>query len=394
MTEQPPAATKSGPSSLQLVGLGAAAALVPLNSTMIAVALPEIADDFDVPIGEASVLITVYLVAMLIGQPLAGRFSDNVGTRRMLTWGLVGFAICSVGAALAATFPLLVVARAAQALCGAAVAPTTQSLLRAITPAEDQGRSFGILGSMIGIGAAAGPVIGGALTALFGWAAIFLVNLPIVALALYAIVRMGPVAEKAVEPKGPVEGRIWNKVYTAAFSGQALTTLAQYTLLLLTPIILDARGWGSGSIGLALSALTFGMIVFGPLGGRAGDRYGRRTPVTLGFAVATGAVVVILLGGAGIEPVLLIAALTVFGIGLGGAIPSVTTAALQSVPMERTGAAAGVLSMSRYVGSITTSLIIAVSVADDASGSRVSLAVSAVAMVGAVAVARVLPGRD
>ena len=62
-------------------------------------------------------------------------------------------------------------------------------------------------------------------------------------------------------------------------------------------------------------------------------------------------------------------ALLVFGIGLGGAIPSVTTAALQSVSVERTGAAAGVLSMSRYVGSITTSLIIGISVSADASGA-------------------------
>jgi MFS family permease len=387
---QPAAAT--APTVLQMGGLGAAAAIVPLNSTMIAVALPEIADDFNVSVGEASVLITVYLVAMLIGQPLAGRLSDRVGNHRMVIWALVGFAACSVGAALAGTFALLVAARAAQAIFGAGLAPSVQSLMRGITPEHDQGRGFGILGSMIGVGAASGPVIGGVLTAVFGWPAIFLVNIPIVAFALYALSRMDDVPER---PKtvSTGEGRIWNKVYAAAFSGQALTTLAQYTLLLITPIILDARGWGSGSIGLVLSALTFGMIVFGPLGGRAGDRYGRRRPVLLGFAFATFGVLFIFIFAEDIEPGLLILALLVFGIGLGGAIPSVTTAALQSVPIERTGAAAGVLSMSRYVGSITTSLIIGVSVSADASGARVSLGASVVAMVAAVAVARLLPGR-
>ena len=59
-------------STAALLGIGAAAGLVPLNSTMIAVALPRITDDFDISTGTASILVTVYLVAMLVGQPLAG----------------------------------------------------------------------------------------------------------------------------------------------------------------------------------------------------------------------------------------------------------------------------------------------------------------------------------
>ena len=64
-------------STWTVLGVAAAVALVPLNSTMIAVALPKIAEDFAISTGTASVLITVYLVAMLIGQPL-----ENLGRRR------------------------------------------------------------------------------------------------------------------------------------------------------------------------------------------------------------------------------------------------------------------------------------------------------------------------
>jgi MFS family permease len=399
MTDEPATTTESAPSTLRILGIGAAAGLVPLNSTMIAVALPEIAEDFDVSIGEASVLITVYLVAMLVGQPLAGRLSDRVGDRRQVMWALVGFAVFSVAAAGAGTFGLLVAARGLQAVFGAALGPSVQSLLRSIAPQRDQGKTFGIMGSIIGVGAAAGPVIGGILVALFGWQAIFLINVPIAALAFYVLLRMGPVDTHAdhhvpAADSTVVSGRIWNRVYAAAFSGQALTTFAQYSLLLLIPIILDARGWGSGSIGLVLSALTFGMIVFGPLGGRAGDRYGRRLPVTVGFSIATVAVAAIFVAGIEIETAILVITLGVFGIGLGGAIPSLTTAALQSVPSSRTGAAAGVLSMSRYVGSITTSVIIGATVSLDASGSATTLGLSVLAMLAAIGVAQLLPGRS
>ena len=153
---------------------------------------------------------------------------------------------------------------------------------------------------------------------------------------------------------------------------QSLSTLAQYALLLLTPIILDARGWESGPIGV-VSVPTVGMIVMSPIGGTLGDRFGRRAPSRVGLTVATGAVLVLLIGGPSISVALLVVGLASFGLGLGAVTPSLMTSALESVPMHRTGAAAGVLSMSRYTGSITTSIAVSVLVASDGSGSRWSL---------------------
>ncbi len=376
-----------------VVGIAAAAGLVPLNSTMIAVALPAIADDFDISTGTASVLVTVYLVAMLVGQPLAGRVADVVGNRRAVTWALVGLIVTSFAAAFAPSFLWLVVARLAQACCAAALGPSVQSLLRALTTPDEQGRTFGLMGSVLGVGAALGPVIGGVLTQAFGWQAIFLVNVPIAGGALFAAVRTRPRPVVGGDD-GDVEAtdeRILNPVFVVCFSAQALSTLAQYALLLLTPIILDARGWQSGSIGLALSALTVGMIVMGPPGGRAGDARGRRAPSTFGLALAAVAVGVVLAAGPSVAPVVLVVVLAVFGLGLGLATPNLMSAALASVPMTRTGSAAGVLSMSRYVGSITTSVVISAVVTSDAGGTRVVLALSCAATVVAALVATRLP---
>lgn len=396
MTAPESAATAAPLSRWGVIGVAAAVGLVPLNSTMIAVALPTIADDFEISVGRASILITVYLVAMLLGQPLSGRLSDRVGDRRSVNMALVGFGVFSVACAAAGSFGILVAARGGQAAFASALSPSVQSLLRSGTALERRGRTFGILGSVLGVGAASGPVVGGVLTEIFGWQAIFLVNLPVVVVALVVSIRVGVVGGDTSVASVEVvsEGRILNRVFNASFSAQALSTMAQYTLLLLTPIILTARGWESGSIGLVLSALTVGMIVFGPIGGRAGDRSGRRRPTLAGLVVAMVAMAVLLWAGADVGTGLLVAVLTLFGIGLGVAVPNFMTAALESVPHSRTGSAAGVLSMSRYVGSITTSLAVAAFVATDGGGSRILFAMATASMALAMVVVVWLPGRS
>jgi MFS family permease len=378
----------------KILGIAAAAGLVPLNSTMIAVALPAIAEDFGVSTATATTLITLYLVVMLVGQPIAGRITDAVGAKRSVLGALAGLAVFSFGAAFAPSFGLLVVARALQAMCAATLSPGAQSLLRSISGPHEQGRVFGILGSVLGTGAALGPVVGGLLVQSFGWQAIFLVNVPIAAMALLTA-RRSHVVVSTVEGHEAIadrDERILNRVFVVGFSAQALSTQAQYALLLLTPIVLNARGWEAGSIGIVLSALTIGMIVMGPIGGRAGDERGRRLPATIGLTIASTGIVGLLLAGSSIAPVVLVTALAVFGVGLGLTTPNLMSAALGSVPAARAGAAAGVLSMSRYVGSIGTSLLIAGFVTADGDGTRVVLGVSALCMTLAILVSRGLPG--
>jgi len=393
-TEQSKTGRRAQLSVATVIGIAAGVGLVPLNGTMIAVALPSIAEEFEISTGAASVLITVYLFTMLVGQPLAGRFADWFGTQRTVNLALIGVAATSVACALAPTFPLLVGARLIQAVALAALGPSVQSLLRSLASPGEQGRIFGILGSVTGVGAALGPVIGGGLTQVFSWQAIFLVNVPVTIGAFVAArhATKGAV-EHSVDRPQEVEGdRILNHTFVSAFSVQALSTLAQYALLLLTPIILHARGWSPGSTGLVLSALTVGMIVMGPLGGRAGDERGRRAPSAGGLAVAAVGVAVLLVAGPSIGIGLLILGLFAFGVGYGFTQPNLMmSAALESVPMSRTGSAAGVLAMSRYVGSITTSLAIAFFVTVDGSGSRVVLGLSLASVLVAVLLTRQLP---
>ena len=75
--------------------------LAPLNSTMIAVALPDIQEAFDVSVTATAWLVTIYLVAMAVGQPVGGRLGDLYGRRRIYLLGLALFAIASAGCAFA-----------------------------------------------------------------------------------------------------------------------------------------------------------------------------------------------------------------------------------------------------------------------------------------------------
>ena len=399
----------TGAARATVVGIALASALVPLNSTMVAVALPKLARSFDIGRGRAGLLITVYLVVMLVGQPIAGRVSDVLGSKSVALVSLCCFAACSIGAAVSPSFNWLVGWRGVQAVFAAALAPSVQSMLRSVTRPTQRSHAFGILGSVIGVGAASGPIVGGLLVGSFGWKAIFVANVPAaaVAFAVLATVKVDDLAIEtaAVRPSGvaessvshlPQAGRseLLRPSFLAAFASQALATFGQYSLLLVAPIVLDHRGWGSRETGLALSALTVGQIVAGPAGGRFGDRSGNRVAISRGLSVGAFGAALLLPFGIAVQPAMLIAALGVFGIGLGFASPGITAAGLEAVPLQQTGVAAGILSASRYVGSIVASLLLATSVADDGTGGRVMYVATGVALFLAVGASRRLPRRE
>src|SRR5919198_5628781 len=124
MAHRSAAKARSAPAEravLAAAGLGTL--LLPLNSTMVAVALPDVADGLDVGVHTATWLITAYLIAMASLQPLAGKLGDRYGRRPVVLGGLAWFAIASLGAALAPSLPVLIAWRVQQAGSGALGVP-------------------------------------------------------------------------------------------------------------------------------------------------------------------------------------------------------------------------------------------------------------------------------
>ena len=136
-----------------------ASLLTPLNSTVIAVGLPAIREHFEVGVGAMTLLISIYLVAVAVMQPVSGRFGDAFGSVRVMWVGLVLLIIFSVASAFAWNFPVLIVTRALQGVASALVMPNAIALLRKRTPSPRLATAFGTNGAALSAAAALGPVV-------------------------------------------------------------------------------------------------------------------------------------------------------------------------------------------------------------------------------------------
>ncbi|MEJ2287648.1 MAG: MFS transporter [Deinococcales bacterium] len=160
---------RTGPEEVRLVvAVALATMLAPLNSTMIAVALPPIAARFG---AGASVpwLVTGYLIAMASLQPVAGKLGDRFGRRPLMLGGLALFALASLGAALAPGFGWLLAMRVLQGVAGAIAFPNGAAMLREAVPDARRGARFGLVGAGAGLAAAVGPPLAGVLVWSSGW---------------------------------------------------------------------------------------------------------------------------------------------------------------------------------------------------------------------------------
>lgn len=442
----------SEPLLLAVVGLGAV--LAPLNSTMIALALPSIAADLGAGAAATGWLVTAYLIAMASLQPVAGRLGDRLGRRRLILGGLFGFGLASLGATIAPNPPVLILLRICQAASGAVVLPNGDALLREIVPDERRAGRFGMIGAAIGLAAALGPPLGGLLVETAGWRAMFAVNLVLVGpalalgwhcipqrsvapaaagrrvafdwpgalLLLTSLVGLALLLSRGVgapmmvmagalfaltalltlfarrelhHPEPVLQLRFFTRpAFAAGCGGVGLSNLAMYTVLLAIPPLWVRAGRPSVEMGLLLGSMAAAMVFAAPIGGRLADRFGRRWPTVGGLTVLTLGACQVALGGAD-APTITALGLVCLGGGLGLATPGLQVSALEAVDRKDAGAAAGAYSTSRYLGSIVGSALLAGLAGMTIDGQRTTPAFVVVvgAAIMATVVALALPHR-
>lgn len=169
--------------------------VVQINATMTNVAFETMRSSFGVSLGDLQWVSTIYLLAVAVTVPLVGWATDRFGGRRMWLAGLTVFLVASIGCAFASGLPMLVAARAAQGVGGGIVLTLSQALLAQAAGPERLGRLMGIVGVPSLLGPIVGPIIGGVLVQNWGWEWIFLINIPICALALVMAWRWVRLAE-------------------------------------------------------------------------------------------------------------------------------------------------------------------------------------------------------
>lgn len=426
-------------SVLAAAALGAA--LTPLNSTMVAVALPALSTDFGAPAATVTVLVvTGYLVATIVAQMPAGSIADRVGYERALTWGRWIFGAGAMVGALAPTLPAVVAGRLLMAAGGALIIPTAMALLRIAVPAERRARAFGIMGAVMGGAAAIGPGIGAWMTAQFGWRSLFLINIPLllaswwlqpgvsdaraeprarpfdwqgsiligVALLLvtfatrteapagYGLAAAGIIAFVILiaherRAQAPVLNLALFRLrgFVAGSGVVATQNLAMYSLLIQVPFLFGGADGVDSGLGLAIIAMTFTMAATSPLGGWLVEWIGVKTVVAAGGALA--ALGVIALGAlpASASAREVGFRLLIVGLGLGLSTGPANASAISAVSQEQSATASATLSMLRYLGAITGTVILSFAFAGGAQvAARHQLALWI--FVGALAVSVVL----
>ncbi|MFJ4699584.1 MULTISPECIES: MFS transporter [unclassified Streptomyces] len=174
-----------------LAVIGTAQLMVVLDATIVNIALPSAQKALGFSNGNRQWVITAYALAFGSLLLLGGRVADMVGRKIVFLTGLVGFAAASAVGGAAQSFEMLVVARAAQGVFGAMLAPAALSLLTTtFTDAKERAKAFGIYGAVAGAGGAVGLLLGGVLTEYLDWRWCLYVNLIFAVLAIVGGARL------------------------------------------------------------------------------------------------------------------------------------------------------------------------------------------------------------
>jgi EmrB/QacA subfamily drug resistance transporter len=162
--------------------------LVALDSTIIATAVPSIVRDVG-GFSQFPWLFSIYLLSQAVTTPLYGKFADSLGRRPVLFFGIGLFLVGSVLCGAAWSMPALIVARAVQGVGAGAVQPISMTIVGDLYTVEERARVQGYLASVWGIAAVLGPTLGGVFSEYLSWRWIFFVNLPLGAVAVWALAR-------------------------------------------------------------------------------------------------------------------------------------------------------------------------------------------------------------
>ncbi|GAB6900602.1 DHA2 family efflux MFS transporter permease subunit [Kineosporia succinea] len=345
---------------VRLVGvllLGAMAALI--DTTVVSVALGDLAKVFGVDVSVVQWASTGYLLAMVAVIPLLGPLVDRFGTRRLWLGTISVFLTGSVLCSTAWSIESLIVFRVVQGLGAGLILPLVQAILAQAAGPQRIGRVMGLVGIPGQLAPVLGPVVGGLIVGSLGWRWIFLVNVPICGAALL-------LAGRNLESPGTTPTSRGSLLKTRSLVVGALLVFLSgaclYAPMLLTPLFFQqVRGYDVEQVGLLLAPQGIGLMVSLWFTGRWADRSGPRVVAAFGALMLALGVVTLALGARAPLSVLL-TALVCMGIGLGGIGIGASAASYRDVPSGSIPRAAALVSVVQRAGAsagtVTAALVL------------------------------------
>jgi EmrB/QacA subfamily drug resistance transporter len=243
---RPEAGLTAAQKRLVLVAAILGTTVVTVDSTVVNIALPAIADDLGGGLAGQQWTSNAYLVTLGSLLLIGGSLGDLFGERRVFALGTALFGVTSLFCAVAPTIELLVLSRALQGVAGALLTPAALAVIVAAFPPGERGKAVGAWTAWGGIGTVLGPVVGGQLVDAASWRWIFAINIPIVLITLFLVFRAVP------------EGRGRDPEAKVDVVGAALCAfgLAGMTFGLIEQPL---RGWGDPAV---FGTLVGGAVLF------------------------------------------------------------------------------------------------------------------------------------
>ncbi|MDK2821361.1 MAG: hypothetical protein PWP31_1326 [Clostridia bacterium] len=393
-----------------LFAVMAAGIMGPIDGSVVNVALPTMADYFNVRLNEVGWVSMAYLLVLGSLILTYGRLGDMYGFRKILLLGIVFFTISSLFCSIATNIWILVAARVVQAIGAGMFMAMGPAIITSVFPPYERGRALGTNGMIIAIGLALGPTLGGFLVTMFGWQSIFLINIPIGIISFILCRKVVP-ETKDLKPQhfdliGALLGILslgafllicsyggewgwtstitrilslifiicavlfifWerkvkqpmldldlfkNKVFSAANLAGLLNFMSQSAMIFLLPFYMQqVLHFSPKDIGLILTVSPLLFLLLAPISGTLSDRLGTRWLAFTGQVLICVALFLMSELMVTSKIIDIVWRLAIFGTGIGIFQSPNNSAVMGSVPRNRLGIGSGVLATNRNVGMV------------------------------------------
>jgi EmrB/QacA subfamily drug resistance transporter len=383
--------------------------VVGIDGTIVNVALPTLVRELHATSSQLQWIVDAYTIVFASLLLIGGNTGDRLGRKPCFIVGLAIFGGGSLGCALVGSASALIVLRGVQGFGAAFIMPATLSILTNVfTEPQERARAIGLWAGVSGLGVAIGPLVGGFLLEHFWWGSVFLVNVPIVIVAIVAVVMIVPDSRDAHAPRldvvgallvtpgliallyGVIEGpsRGWgsplilgsfalavvllvafvlwelrvdnpildvtffqNPRFTAASIAVTLVFFAMFgSMFFVSQYLQFVLGYSALKSGAALIPVAGALMIAAPMSSRLVHRIGTKIVVTLGLVVVAGALLLFSRVTVSSGYPLIAAVLVIIGVGMGLAMAPATDSIMGSLPPDKAGVGSAMNDTTREIG--------------------------------------------
>jgi EmrB/QacA subfamily drug resistance transporter len=391
------------------VGIGAF--MSSLDSSAVSLVMPLIESQFDVSLSLVEWTTTAYLLTISSLLLTFGRLSDLHGHKRIYRIGFVVFTAGSLLCGCSFNIVTLIVCRVIQAIGAGMVLSTGPAIITGAVPAKDRGKALSVTAIAVALGLCAGPVIGGALSAAFGWQSIFFINVPIGIFGTFMVLKNIPQDEKQPAVPFDIAGSVLiftalilillpldisgdydiptaifvaliaagigiaavfiyvesrqthpmldislfkNRVFAASNAAALFAYMAQFTLVLIAPFYLEnLLGYPVMTSGLLYLPMPLATMCIAPISGSISDRFDSRYISSAGMLIMAAGLFMMSFFDSDSSMLYIVVCMAVTGFGFGLFQTPNNSAIMGNVPAKHRGTASGTLATMRNVGMVT-----------------------------------------